>query len=158
MGIKENQMTIIDSLAKNEEAIGRLYEAYAHKFTDYQNFWVSLARDEKNHTRWIQSLSSGILQGSVLFNENRFNSAAINTFLNYLEREIAKAQDQYVLLINALSIALYIEQALIEHKYFEVFEGDSIELKNVLIGLAEETRRHLDRVRELWSNHRQSKE
>ena len=157
MDIKESQMAIINALAENEEAVSRLYEAYALKFEEHRDFWVNLAIDEKNHANWIHSLSSKIGQDSVLFNENRFNSAAINTFHDYVEREIAKARDQSMLLITALSTTLYIEEALIERKYFEVLEGDSIELKNVLISLAQETQCHLDRVRKLWSNQKKFK-
>ncbi len=156
MDIKESQMAIINALAENEESVSRLYEAYALKFEEHRDFWADLAIDEKNHAHWIHSLSSKIGQGSVLFNENRFNSAAITTFHNYVERKIVKAQDQSMSSIIALSTTLYIEQAWIERKYFEVLKGDSIELKNALINLAQETRHHLDRVKELWSNHRQS--
>ncbi len=59
-----------------------------------------------------------------------------------------------MLLINALSIALYIEEALIERKFFEVIEGDSVGLKHVLLDVAAATRSHIDRVRKVWSKHR----
>jgi len=44
---------------------------------------------------------------------------------------------------------LYIEQSIIEQKYFEVFEGDTIEFKKVLLDLADATKTHLGKVEEV---------
>jgi len=81
---------------------------------------------------------------------------AIQTFIEYLERELTKAREQEMLLINALSTALYIEEALLERKFFVVFETDVLELKRVLLDLAAAVENHVQRVREAWSKHRQS--
>lgn len=153
MSLTEHQDLIIESLSSNEEAIGQLYEAYAVKFPDYADFWTALANDEKAHANWIRSLATNIEQGSLFFDDRRFNKAAIRTFSDYVGQELAKVQQQ-MLLINALSITLYIEQALIERKYFEVFESDSPHLKSVLHDLAAATERHVEKVRQLWSRHR----
>lgn len=47
---------------------------------------------------------------------------------------------QDISLIKVLSIARDIENRLTEKKFFEVFEGDPIELKQVLLDLAAATR------------------
>ena len=52
-------------------------------------------------------------------------------------------------LINALSVALSIEESMIERKFFDVFETDSAELRDVLLNLAAETKRHREQVRKL---------
>lgn len=52
-----------------------------------------------------------------------------------------------VTLKNALSGAMYLEQALIENKYFEIFEGDSAQIKHILGILADSTREHYQRIR-----------
>lgn len=140
----EDQTVVVDLLARNEEAISELYEAYAYRFPDYEDLWTSLANDERKHASWIRNLSSYVEEG-------RFNIAAIQSFSKYLDCELAKAQDPNMLLINALSIAKYIEEALIERKYFESFEGDSVEVKHILRDLAIATEKHLDRVQRAWS-------
>ena len=154
MGLKENQINVIEMLARNEEAISRLYTAYADKFPDYKNFWSDLADEEIEHSSWLRGLFPQFQEDSIYFNEGRFKPGAIQTFLNYLERELAKAREQEMLLINALSTALYIEEALIERKFFEVIEGDSAEVKHVLLDLDVATLNHIDRVRKVWSKHR----
>jgi rubrerythrin len=154
MGLKENQINVIEMLARNEEALSRLYRAYADKFPDYKDFWSDLADEEIEHSNWLRGLCPKIQEDSIYFNEGRFKPEAIQTFLNYLERELAKAREQEMLLINALSTALYIEEALIERKYFEVIEGDSVGLKHVLLDSAAAEESHVDRVRKVWSKHR----
>jgi rubrerythrin len=59
---------------------------------------------------------------------------------------------QDISLIKALSIARDIENGLIEKKFFEVFEGDPIELKQVLLNLAAATREHHNRIEKVWNN------
>jgi len=57
-------------------------------------------------------------------------------------------------LINALSIAQQIEQAMIEKKYFEVIEGVSANVKHLLLNLTSETEEHIRRVQELVAIHK----
>ncbi len=90
MSLKENQINVIEMLARNEEALSRLYRAYADKFPDYKDFWSDLADEEIEHSNWLRGLSPKIQEDSIYFNEGRFKPGAIQTFLNYLERELAE--------------------------------------------------------------------
>ena len=102
MDLKENQINVIEMLARNEEAISRLYTAYADKFPDYKNFWSDLADEEIEHSSWLRGLSPQFQEDSIYFNEGRFKPEAIQTFLNYLERELVKAREQEMLLKEIL--------------------------------------------------------
>ena len=117
---------IIDLLAQNEERIRKLYEAYAEKFPDYRVFWNDLAGEEAEHAAWIRKLASKAKEGTIIVNKGRFNTAAISTFSNYVDKELTNLKTSSVSLIGALSVALYLEESIIEHNYFEVFEGDSL--------------------------------
>ena len=150
------QINVVEMLARNEEAISQLYHAYSEKFPESKGFWLGLADEEIGHAGSLRELHSKIHEGSVYLDESRFKVAAIKTFLDYLEREVAKTREQGVSLINALSTALYIEEALIERKYFEVFETDSVDLKHVLLDLAASTEEHVRRVREVQARYRRS--
>jgi hypothetical protein len=50
----------------------------------------------------------------------------------------------------ALSISLYIEESMIEHKYFEVLDSDPQELKATFNKLKNETDKHLRTIKEVW--------
>ncbi|MFW6126220.1 MAG: hypothetical protein ACOC58_03860, partial [Chloroflexota bacterium] len=69
--------------------------------------------------------------------------------------ELEKAQrDESLPLSHALSVTLSTEEALLERRFFEVFETDSVELKHVLQDLAHATEQHVNKVRAEWSKHR----
>ncbi|MDD5509647.1 MAG: hypothetical protein PHI12_02365 [Dehalococcoidales bacterium] len=151
MGAEKNRMYIVELLMDNEIGIGKLYRAYAKHFPDHRTFWTALAGEEVEHASWLGKLSLKIEEGSVLIDERRFNTSAIKTFSDYLERELDKVNKSGISLIGALSTALYIEQSIIEQKYFEVFEGDTVEFKKVLLDLADATKTHLGKVKEALS-------
>lgn len=146
MNLEENQIKTIEALANHEEAISQLYRKYSGKFPDYEQFWLGLAEEEVLHTKWIRELRDDIEEGTVLFNEDRFNIVGVQTSLNYIKKQIVDSENQEISLRFALFLALDIENALLERKYFEIFEGDSVGLKHVLQDLAEATELHRDRI------------
>ena len=52
---------------------------------------------------------------------------------------------------NALAVARDLGSGLIEKKFFEVFEPDCREIKEVLIDLATATREHYNRIEKAWN-------
>ena len=78
----------------------------------------------------------------------------IQTSTVYVHSQIASALQHNLKLINALSIAVDIEQTMLENKFFQVFETDSIELKNVLQALEKATQEHLKKVKDFWEEER----
>lgn len=134
----DNNKDIIEALANNEEAIGKLYREYAFRFPDHEDFFNGLAAEEMNHAAWIRNVDSNL-------NKGRFKIEAIKSFTRYVNTELAKAQG--LSLRQALSLTRYIEEALIERRYFEIFKEDDPKLKSVLTRLEKSTEDHLERVR-----------
>jgi rubrerythrin len=156
MDLKANVTEVIEAMAKNEEAVSRLYQAYADKFPAQKAFWASLAADEISHAGWIRGLQAKMREGSLTVNRDRFKIQPVRGLSAYLERELTSAREPGMSPINALSVALYIEESMIEQRYFEVFAPDAPELKRVLSDLATATRSHLDKVRDEWGKQRAS--
>jgi len=150
----EEQSNVVELLAKNEESIGHLYQVYAERFPEYDEFWSGLAMEEIEHSNWIHDLMKKVREGSVYIVKGRFKEQAIDTFLGYLGREIAKAKAETIPLIESLSTALYIEKSLIERKYFEVFDSDSAELTHLLEDLRSATEWHVQKIEKVWNEHR----
>lgn len=147
-------MSLLVLMAQNEEVVGQLYRAYTKKFPVYKELWEQLAQEEDVHASWLFDLQNKLAKGLIDIDINRFNESAVRTFSAYLKRELARLESEQISLINALSISLYAEKAFIEHKYFEVLESDSIELKNTLTKLKNGTEAHLQKVRKVWLQHR----
>ena len=146
MNEAEKQTNTIEMLADHELAIGRLYKTYAEKFPYYKDFWLALSAEETQHANWINELQSKIEQGSIRFNPDRFQIPAIQHSLNYAQKMLARAQESDIDLISALSTASSIEDALIENRFFEIFEADSAQLKETLRRLAQATEDHRRRI------------
>jgi rubrerythrin len=154
MDFRSNPGEVLDAMAKNEEAVSRLYQAYADRFSTQKAFWSGLAADETSHAGWIRGLQTKMREGSLSVNRDRFKIQPVRGFTTYLERELVSAREPGMSPINALSVALYIEESMIEQRYFEVFAADAPELKRVLANLAAATKTHLEKVREEWGKQR----
>ena len=141
-------------MARNEEAVAHLYEAYAQSFPECADFWSDLAVDELTHAEWLRSLAGRAEDAAVYINEDRFKKEAISAFGEYLRDQLARVQSQRLPLITALSVARDVERALIERRFFEVFESDSVEMKHLLHRLAESVEEHLRKVEQRWIEHR----
>jgi rubrerythrin len=149
----QNADYVIDLMAKNEEAIGQLYRTYAARFPNTQDLWLGLAAEEGNHASWVRGLME-VTDQSLHIMPNRFRSAALLTFTTYVKRETVAATAASLQLISAISVALDIEQSLIERKYLEVVSADSPDLKQVLHDLETATRAHILRLQEALNKHR----
>lgn len=156
MDFRGSASEVLEAMAKNEEAVGRLYQAYADRFPAQKAFWSGLAADEVSHAGWLRGLHAKMREGSLAIARDRFKIQPVRAFSGYLERELTTAREPGMSPINALSVALYVEESIIEQRYFEVFAPDAPELKRVLADLATATKAHLETVREEWGNQRLS--
>lgn len=88
------------------------------------------------------------LEGGVVFlNKERFKGESIQVFKEYIEKQLSALANGEVSDKNALAIAVDIESALLEKNFFEVFESDSVEIKNTFNKLARATIEHRERVK-----------
>lgn len=150
MVLEKKQIEIVELLAEHEKEISRLYQEYARKLPEQKDFWSKIAREEIEHASWIFKLRSKVKEGSLYFKEGRFKIEAIKTSLEYLKSRIAEAQNNKISAKHALSVARDLESGLIEKKFFEVFEPDCREIKEVLLDLAAATREHYHRIEKVW--------
>jgi rubrerythrin len=113
-----------------------------------------MANEETTHAAIIRKCIEELEEGLVRLNKKRFNEQALITYSEYLGRELDAANEPRLSLIHALSTALYIEQSLIEAKFFEAFEGGSDDLRKLLSQHRENEREHLDRIRQVIAQQR----
>ncbi|MBN2120822.1 MAG: hypothetical protein JW734_07195 [Candidatus Omnitrophica bacterium] len=148
MDLREKQKEIIELLASHEEIIAKLYKTYAEKFPANKQFWTVLHLEELDHASWIRRLFPRIEEGVLSFNENRFKAKIIKESFEHVEELIRLVQTKELTLMQALATGIDIEQSLIESKFFEVYESDSHELKQLLLSLQEAFLEHSARLKE----------
>jgi rubrerythrin len=139
-------------LREHEKAIGRLYAAYAHRFPRDREFWLGLAREEQQHAQWVESLQARVEEDPSSLAVDRFPTGTIELSLAYVNRLTENAGDPHLTRANALSIALDLERALLEHRYFEVFAGNDPQIQRTLQLLRQCTQTHLQKVQHLWES------
>ena len=85
MDLRGNVSEVIEAMAKNEEAVSRLYQAYADKFPAQKAFWSGLAADEISHAAWLRGLLAKMREGSLSINRDRFKIQPVRGFTAYLD-------------------------------------------------------------------------
>lgn len=140
----DNPIFVIESLAQNEELIGQLYQAYADRFPIRKQFWQSLACEEKMHAGWLRQF--GQMQGNIKVS-SRFSIAAISTYGAYVKKENELALSGMINDRQAMVTSLYIEESLIEKKFFDVFSGGDQLFKEMLTRLVAETKNHILKIK-----------
>ncbi len=143
-----DQKTIIEKLAEHEELIGRLYGEFARLSPQDEQVWQQCAEEEFRHAQWVRAMFDLMGKGQLGFAE-RFNLAALNTSLKYINSQIERARAGRFKPVEAVSVALSIEDSLLEHRYFEIIDGDSEKARKIKKKLAAETEFHRARIRKI---------
>jgi hypothetical protein len=151
---QDHKTQVVYMLMAHELALSLLYEAYARKFPDF-GLWSELAKAEKKHAGWILGLIGKIEDGSAYFGKRRFRVQAVQGAIDYLDDERTKASRQSVSLLQALSIAVSVEGSLLEKKFLESFDTDSAVVRRVLDELTDDTKCHLQTVKQAWTQCRE---
>ena len=124
MNIAKAPDKISEAMKEHELALAELYEVYAGKFPEYKDFWTKFSIEEIQHADWVNTLQTRVEESPDDFVVERFAIGAVEHSTEYIKKLANTARQSDLLLINALSTAVHLEQALIEKKFFEVFEGD----------------------------------
>lgn len=155
--LMEDRAAFFALLKQHEEGLNELYSAYAERFPHQREFWSQLSEEELVHAGQVSLIQEQLNANKAVYTPCKLRTGAIESSLEYIYSQTAEARTGRILLINALSVALDLEQAIIEKKYFEAVDGDSVEMKLILEDLAEQSKEHIAKVRKAWEQHRHGK-
>jgi CTP:phosphocholine cytidylyltransferase-like protein len=145
---------IMEILIDHEEAISRLYEAYAQKFPDHKEFWSKVSLDEKDHAEQIRQLSQMIKEGHAQFDFNTYKPIIIKISMDYIKKEVARTKNEEISMRTAISVALHIENAIVDGEVYESFKGYTAEAKSFIRECAASFAEHYRAIQDMWSAHR----
>jgi len=148
----ENTYGVFDLLIENELSLKALYDAYSLAFNDYASFWKAMSEEENQHAQIITKLKEKCIEKRLAVKEGRFKTALLKSTIEYLKREVKKAENKEVDFLYAVTNTFEIEKSMIERYFFEVLDIDPLEVKTAINFLNESTRRHLERVKILWED------
>jgi rubrerythrin len=150
----DNRAEIFALLKQHEVAISELYSAYAERFPYRKQFWLQLADEEMEHADVVDLLQAKIEENEAIYSQDKIRTGAIRSSIDYIERLTEEARVGLLRMVNALSIALDLEEAVIEKKFFQVVEGDTVDIKRMLQELQDKDQDHANRIHEELNKHR----
>ncbi len=133
---------LIRMLARHEDALTELYGCYAIIFPYWQDFWTSLARDEATHAAFLRVLRRYADEGVDITSETELTPESVSSWLGFIEQQMDCVRVENVHIEQALSVALDIEQVLIEKRAFASFQSDDIRVLRVIHKLENDTQGH----------------
>ena len=135
----------LDQLAANERAIESLYREYARQHPAQKGFWLGLASEEELHAASIEELAAAAGHPAATPSK-RFKTEAIRAFTAYVQEQEEAARRGEVTFETALTMAYYIETALIERGFFEQLPHHDADTAKTLTALKSDTERHVSKV------------
>ena len=135
---------ILDLFELNELKISKLYRIYSQKLPERKVFWEQLSKEEIQHAIEIRNAYSG---KEDVFEDNNFARGAIKYVADFVQDGIEQAKENDLSHMEALEIALRVEQSFLEQKCFEIFIPNQKTVKEVLQKLNKETQDHIERLR-----------
>ncbi len=147
---KDVDTELVDLYVAQELKMAELYGIFAERYPEHRDFWTSMADEEKRHAAAIRELSEKARSGRACFSGGQVRINAVRSFLAYVDRVVAKAKRDPTPFLTALSVTRDIESSLIEKNAFEVFRGDTPEVKSLLVALRDETAGHAARLDAMW--------
>lgn len=152
--IAENPDVLLDFMQQHEQAIAALYQAYAERFEAYADFWTDLSRAELKHAACLALLQSRLKDNPDIVIVRRFSIDAIKSSIRYVTELIHRVTQPEFSPINAFSLAMKLEEALLEKDFFEIFTGDSQETKDTLLLLLHETQEHFEVIKDALNEYK----
>jgi rubrerythrin len=135
---------IIYLLEKNELRVSNLYQIYSRKISGHKDFWAKLSEEELGHADYIHNCYGN---SKPEFAENNFTRDAVKYVVDFVKDEIKNTQNKKISHFDAISVALRIEQSILEKKYFDFFNPKNHELKEMMKKINRETERHVQMLK-----------
>lgn len=136
----------IEAMARHEEAIAALYNAFAENIEGWVEFWNDISLEELGHASLVREFRLKVDEGIAQINKGRFRIEPIEHSIKFVEAQAEKARHGWLTDFTALVAALDIENALLEKNFLEVFDTDDEELKTLLNNLQISTTDHKTRI------------
>jgi len=156
IGMEAFQMDLLSHMEQHEVLLAKLYETFAQRLPEYEEFWLSLAQEEIMHSLWIRNFAGKISQGQLTMEPTNVTLPAIKTSLGSLEKIIESLEGKNIDMTYALSVAMDYENSTIEKYAMEHYTSISVLFGNLLDRLRSASETHLDMVNSAFNLQRKS--
>jgi rubrerythrin len=144
--LKTYQSRIVYLLTQQELLIAEIYRFFAGLFPERRDFWEDLARDQMEHATWVEYFYKKAASDTIRFEEGKIKTYTVESFVKYLEENLAKVKEKAPTLQAAFSLALNIENSLLVRRVFELFLSSDPEMIKLLKNLQTKLKAHRSRI------------
>ena len=137
---------IVELLIEHERAVSSLYEAFSGVFPDEQAFWQRLSEEATLHVQMVGRLHVRIQAGEGVVRADRFDRQDLEASLSRIKSRLESPDSPEFTLVDALKMADAIEQSVLEHHYFDIFEGHTLEITQIQYFLSHALEEHHQRL------------
>lgn len=137
--------SILEIFEKNELNISELYKIYSEKIPEKKDFWEKISKEEVRHAEEIRKINK---KTEVSFEENKFHQSIVQNIFDFVQKSLQEAMEKDMSHVEALNVALRVEQSFMEKKSFEIFSPNQKTVKEVLQKLNLETEGHIKKLQE----------
>jgi rubrerythrin len=148
--IQKAQGILIDQLAHFEASISELYGEYGRLFPDRADFWQELAREEKKHEWFLQSMHTLLDKRDVFYNLDAFDVKTVGVRLAEVHAELATAKKGLISPLYSLETAMCIEKSIIDGHFYDVAKSYAPAFAVIADHLSKDTRLHAIRIQDLY--------
>jgi len=139
----DHMLDALKALVRLELTVGELYKACALRWPEDDQFWLEVAHQETGHAREIERMSSLISKNPAQFVQAKvIKVAAVNTIIAGIEKTTELVRTQHLLKINALTIAIDIENSIMEKQFYEMIKTADPAFLQLCHDIMEQTREH----------------
>jgi hypothetical protein len=142
----ETPAELIELLITHEEMMAAFYLLLSERFDEDSDFWWQLSQEEKGHVVLLRSMGHDMEEGAMLFDRQRLDRAAIRTSIEYTRSVMSFAVKQPLTPLNAASMAIDLEESLIELGMYKLFQGRTPDAKQHLLAYEKTFTEHAARI------------
>ncbi len=137
----------MQKLFEHELAIAGLYENFARQFHSSGRFWHRLSAEEISHSKQLEQLVDRMNRNELEFSRPEFNIREIEESLEFIDLHLRSFLSGHGNAKEALSVAVTIEEGIIERNFFAVIDGDPQEVQRQFKALSHASQIHFQRLK-----------
>jgi hypothetical protein len=142
----DSMLDALTALIRLELKIGEFYAVFARQWPEDEPFWLDVSRQEAEHARAIECMSSLIAQNPALYAPVRtIRLAAINTVVAGIDRVLQQLREGQLVKRKALTMAVDLENSLMEKRFYEMIQTADPAFLQLRHDITEQTREHKQR-------------
>jgi hypothetical protein len=147
MDLDSDQKELVELFVEQEHLIGVLYKLFARRYPEHKVFWTKMAKEEQQHATLIKRMIESDSQNKIKFTQGELRKSVIVASVKFIAATISEFKNnENIPIIQAARVALQLEKGLCEKKVFQLFEGDSDEVRRVMDSLTAEQGLHIIQI------------